>query len=572
MSGQSLLQYLLFLAIVIACARPLGLYLFRVFTGGRTWLDPVLSPLERGLYRLAGVDPAVEMDWMRYALSFALFGVLGTLLLLVILIEQQALPWFFGGYQTTPMTLDLAINTAISFATTTTWQAYGGETTMSYFSQMTGLAAQNFLAGAGGLAVGIAFIRGFARSESGKLGNFWVDVTRATLWVLLPLSLIGGLLLVWQGVPMNVDPYTHATTLEGGSQVIAQGPVAALETIKNLGTNGGGFFNVNAAHPFENPTPLTNLLEALMIVLLPAALAITFGEMVGRPRQGWLIFWVMTGLFAAGLAIAAAAEQAPPQAAASLAVDAQTTSIQSGGNMEGKETRFGVHGSVLAAIATSNGATGSYNSMHDSYSPVGGLVPLSNMLLGEIIYGGLGSGIYSMVMMILITVFIGGLMVGHTPMFLGKSLTSREMRLVGLYAIAGSAIILILTGIAVVTPGGLAGLTTNKGAHGFSEILYAYTSAFANNGQNFAGLSANTPFYNYTISLAMLAGRFGLATLALALAGSVAAQKTRPVGQGHLPTDTGTFALLLVGTIFIVAGLSYLPAVALGPLAERFAQ
>lgn len=570
MTIPSTLQYLLFVAVIIGLVKPLGMYLHRVFEGERTFLDPVLRPIERGIYRLTGVDPGVEMDWKAYALSFALLGLLGVALLFAILMLQRALPWYFPAWQTTPMTPDLAFNTAVSFATTTTWQAYGGETTMSYSSQMLGLTAQNFIAGAAGLAVGIAFMRGFARKETDKLGNFWVDFTRSILWVLLPLSVVGAVLLVWQGVPMNFNPYTQAHTLEGSVQTIAQGPVAALESIKNLGTNGGGFFNANAAHPYENPTGLTNLLELWMIVLLPAALTISFGRMVGQPRQGWMIFWVMTGLFVAGLAICGWAEQQRPIAMTGQPVATTASSLQSGGNMEGKEVRFGVHGSVLAAVVTSNGATGSYNSMHDSYSPIGGMVPLSNMLIGELIYGGLGSGIYSMVMMIVIAVFIGGLMIGRMPLFVGKSMTGYEMKLAVIYMLTGATTVLLLTAVAVIVPQGLAGLTTNSGAHGFTEILFAYASAFANNGQNFAGLSANNSFYNLTTALAMLAGRFGLGVLALALAGSVALQRTRRANVGHLQTDSKTFAWLLIGTIAIVGGLTYLPAMALGPLVEQF--
>ena len=500
------------------------------------------------------------MDWKQYAIAFTAFGLLGTVLLFLLLMAQQSLPWFDAAYQTTPMTVDLAFNTAVSFATTTTWQAYAGETTMSYFSQMAGLAAQNFLAGAAGLAVGIAFIRGFARTHTDRLGNFWVDLTRATLWVLLPASMVGGLLLVWQGVPLNFDPYTEATTLEGARQTIAQGPVAALELIKNLGTNGGGFFNVNAAHPFENPTALSNLLELLMIAILPASLTYTFGRMIGRPSQGWMLFGVMTTLFVASLLFTAWAEQRGMPALAGL-----------GPNMEGKEVRLGIHGSVLAAVTTSNGATGSYNSMHDSYTPLGGMALLVNMLLGEIVYGGLGTGLFSMVVIVLVTVFMAGLMIGRTPDYLGKQLTVPVMKLIGLYVVIGSATLLPLTALAVVSEGGTAGLTTNDGAHGFTEILFAYASSLANNGQNFAGLSANSVFYNLTTALAMLVGRFGYAALALAIAGTVAAQGRRAMSVGSLPTDSPVFAAMLIGTIAIVTGLSYFTPLVLGPIAEHLA-
>ena len=569
MNPANLLQYAVFLLIVIACVKPVGTYLHRVFAGERTLLDPILRPVEQVLYRAAGVDPGSDMDWKQYTLAFILFGALGTALLFAILMVQSFLPWFDPANQSTPMTLDLALNTAVSFATTTTWQAYAGESTMSYFSQIVGLTAQNFLAGAAGLAVGIAFIRGLARQNTEGLGNFWVDVTRAILWVLLPLSILGGILLLWQGVPMNFDPYTRINTIEGSAQLIAQGPVAALESIKNLGTNGGGFFNVNGAHPFENPTPLSNLLEMLMIAVLPASLTCTFGRMVGQPRQGWMILGVMTLLFTAGLLFAGLAEQSSNPRIATLGVDTQASALQPGGNMEGKDVRFGVHGSVLAVVTTSNGATGSYNAMHDSLTPLGGAVPLVNMLLGEIIYGGLGSGLYSMVVMILLSIFMGGLMVGRTPTFLGKQVTQHEATLVALYMVVGSAVVLILTAVAILTDLGKVGLTTNQGPHGLTEILFAYSSSLANNGQNFAGLSANTPFYNLTTSVAMLAGRFGLAALALAMAGSFAQQGRKAVTAGTLATDTPTFAVLLVAIILILAGLSYLPALALGPILEH---
>ena len=571
MSWQSIFQYALFLAIVIACVKPVGLYLFGVFNGGKTLLDPILLPVERFIYRVGGIDPDTQMDWKQYTLAFILFGALGTALLFAILMLQRFGPWFDAAHQNTPMTIDLALNTAISFATTTTWQAYGGETTVSYFSQIVGLTAQNFLAGAAGLAVGVAFMRGLAREKTDGLGNFWVDLTRSILWVLLPLSLLGGVLLIWQGVPMNLNPYTSATGLEGHAQSIAQGPIAALETIKNLGTNGGGFFNVNGAHPYENPTPLTGLVEMLMVAVLPAALTYTFGKMVGSTRQGWLIFWVMTGLFVAGLAVCAWAEQSGNPHLAALGVDAHATAFQSGGNMEGKEVRFGIHGSVLTAITTSNGATGSYNSMHDSFTALGGMAPLVNMLLGEIIYGGLGTGFYAMVMLILVSVFIGGLMVGRTPTFLGKQITARETRLIGIYMVVSSAVVLVLTAVAVVTPWGLAGLTTNQGPHGLTSVLFAYASSLANNGQNFAGLSANSLFYNSTTAIAMLVGRFGLAALALAMAGAFAQQGRKVTSSGTLATDTPTFAFLLVGTTIILAGLSYLPILALGPILEHLA-
>ncbi len=558
-----LFQYGLFLAVVILLVKPVGLYLARVFEAEKTWLDPLLRPVESGIYRLAGVDPARGMDWKEYASSFVLFGFLGTGLLYGILRLQFLLPWFFPKVLTTP-TPDLAMNTAVSFATTTTWQAYAGESTMSYFSQVTGLAAQNFLAGAAGLAVGIAFIRGFSREGNAELGNFWVDLVRATLWVLLPISILGSLVLVWQGVPANFNPYVEAATLQGATQLIPQGPVAVLEFIKNLGTNGGGFFNANGAHPYENPTPLTNFIELLAIAVPPAALTYTFGRMTGAQRQGWTIFWVMALLFVTGVGACQWAEQAPNPALAQI-----DAAILPGGNLEGKETRFGVGASVLAAITTSNGATGSYNAMHDSFNPLGGLVPLVNMLLGEIVFGGLGTGLFSFIMVALVGLFVGSLMVGRAPEYLGKRLGPAQIKLVSFYAVLAPTVILLLTALAVVSEPGRAGLTTNAGAHGFTEIFFAYTSAASSNGQNFAGLSANSPFYNITIAVAMVVGRYGLVIVALALAGTLAPQRRRPATAGTLPTDTPLFALLLTLTVAVLGALSYLPALAVGPLVEH---
>jgi potassium-transporting ATPase potassium-binding subunit len=564
MSLLAIEQYGVFLLIVFLLVKPVGGYLARVFAGEKTFLDPVMRPMERIIYKLIGINPEHEMNGKQYAIAFILFSLVGTLLLYLILRWQQLLPWYDPEHLITPLTPDLSINTAISFATTTTWQAYGGETTMSYFSQMAGLAAQNFLAGAAGLAVGIAFIRGFAHQHTTNLGNFWVDLVRAVLWVLLPLSILTSIILVWQGVPMNFNSYTHVTTLDGGLQSIAQGPVAALESIKNLGTNGGGFFNVNGAHPYENPTPFTNLIEMLCIAVLPASLTNTFGRMVGRPREGWILFWVMVVLFAGGLALCGWAEQSGNPAIAPYIGTNQPI-----GNMEGKEVRFGIGSSVLTAITTSNGATGSYNSMHDSYTPLGGSIPLVNILLGEMIFGGLGTGIYSIIMVVLLGLFLTGLMIGRTPEYLGKKIDPSEMKLLGLYTIIGPVSVLMLTALAVGTAPGLVGLTTNSGPHGFTEIMFAYASSFANNGQNFAGLSANSPFYNITTAVAMLLGRFGLAIPALALAGLFAKQTSRPMTVGKLRTDSLLFAMVIIGTAIIVVALTYLPALALGPIVEH---
>jgi len=563
----SVIQYVLFVAIVTILVKPLGGYLERVFSRQRTVLDRLCLPVERLIYRITAVDPNLEMTGKEYATCFVFFGFAGTVLLYAILRMQQFLPWFFPQYHTTPLSPDLALNTAISFSTITTWQAYAGESTMSYFSQMVGLCAQNFLAAAAGLAVGVAFIRGLARQVSDTLGNFWVDLTRALLWILLPGALLGALLLVWQGVPMNFHHYAVVTTVEGTQQVIPQGPVAALEIIKNLGTNGGGFFNANGAHPYENPTPIANFLEMLAIVLLPAAFTNTFGRMVGQPRQGWLLYSVMVLLLGCGLVFVHHFEERGVPHLSS--VDSRDSHVQSGGNMEGKEVRFGIGGSTLTAVVTSNTATGSNNSMLDSYTSLGGMVLLVNMLLGELIFGGLGTGLYSMVMAAAIAVFLAGLMVGRTPEYLGKKIGPAENKMILLYALAAPLVILPLTAIAVSTRLGLSGLTVNTGPHGFTGILFAYTSCFANNGQSFASLSANTPFYNLSTALAMMVGRFGLAIPALAFADLFGRQRSTPSSSGTLPTHSFTFGVLLTTCLITMVALSYLPALALGPVLER---
>jgi potassium-transporting ATPase potassium-binding subunit len=555
------LEYAIFLAIVLGLARPLGLYLARVCQRQRTLLDPALGPVESMLYRLLGVNPEQEMSAGVYFLCFLLFGLGCAVVLFLVLIFQRRLP---GGpadvYLTTPMTLDLAANTAVSFATTTTWQAYSGENTLRYLAQVVGLVADNFLASAAGLAVGFAFLRGMARERSATIGNFWVDLIRSLLWVLLPLTLLGSLVLVWQGVPLNMAPYTSAHILEGGTQIIAQGPVAALEFIKNLGTNGGGFFNANGAHPYANPTPFTNFLGLLAMAVLPASLMITFGHLAQRPRAGWTLLMVMVALFIVGLAVCDWAETARPPQLAGLHVV--------GGNMEGKEVRFGVGDSVLTAVVTSNTSTGSYNSMHDSFQPLGVLVPLVFLLLGEVVFGGLGTGVYSIVMAALVGVFLGGLMVGRTPEYLGKRISSAETRWIALYALMTPLVVLVLASVAVAVNAGRAGLVTNSGPRGFTEILFAYASSMANNGQTMAGLNANSVFYNGTTAIAMLVGRYGLAALALALAGRFAAQRRMPTTAGTLPSDTPVFGALVFGTILLVGALCFFAALALGPIAE----
>jgi potassium-transporting ATPase potassium-binding subunit len=531
---MSLAQAVLFLSVVVALVRPVGAYLARVFSGERTWLDPAAGPLERAIYRLARIDASASMDWTEYAASFVVFGLAGTLVLYAVLRAQLWAP-------------DLAANTAISFSTTSTWQAYFGATTISDATQLIGFAGQNFLAGAAGLAVGMAFIRGLAAKGTGRVGNFWVDVVRAILWVLLPVSLIGALVLVWQGVPMNFDAYRHVTTVEGASQTIAQGPVAALEWIKNLGTNGGGFFNANGAHPYENPTPLTNLLELLAIVVIPAALTHTFGRLTGRPRDGWTLLGAMIVMFVVGLVCIHAAELH---------------------NMEGKEVRFGVGGSALNVAVTSNAATGSTNAALDSFMPLGGMVALVNMLIGEIVFGGLGTGLYSIIMTALLGLFIVGLMVGRTPQYLDKRIGLAEVRVIVLYSLIGPACVLLLTALAVLVPAGRAGLVTNTGPHGFTEIVFAYASAFANNGQAFAGLNANSPFYNCTTAVAMMLGRFGLAIPALALAGAFSRLQPRS-GAGAVSTAGVLFVCVIIGSALLLVAVTFAPALALGPVLEH---
>ena len=463
---------------------------------------------------------------------------------------------------TTPMTPDLALNTAASFSTTTTWQAYSGESTMKYWTQLIGLAAQNFLAGAAGLAIGIAVIRGFARKFSTTLGNFWFDLVRSILWVLLPLCIVGSLLLIWQGVPMTFAAYAKVTTLQGDVQIIARGPVAALEFIKNLGTNGGGFFNANGAHPFEGPTPLANLLSMLAIAVLPASLTYTFGQMVGRPKAGWTLYAIMVFLFSVGLVVCDLGERHGNPRLTQIGVI--------GGNMEGKEVRFGIPQTVLTAITTSNGATGSTNAAHDSFMPLSLSVLLCNMMLGEIVFGGLGTGLYSILMVALVGLFIAGLMTGRTPEYLGKKIGPREMILLALFSLVTPLAVLLPTALAVVTPGGLDGLTTNGGPHGFTEILYAYTSCCANNGQAMAGLSANSVFYNLTTIPVMLLGRFALAIPALVLAGRFALQGRRSEHAGTVPSDSLLFAVVAVSAAILIVLLSFLPALALGPVIEHF--
>src|SRR5271167_583013 len=568
MLANAIVQVGIFAALVTAISVPLGLYMARVFAGEPTFLDPVLRPIERLVYRLCGVHPDAEETWVEYAVSMLLFSMVG----MVVLYSMERLQYYlplnpqqFGAVGT-----DLAFNTAASFTTNTNWQAYAGESTMSYFTQMAGLAFHNFVSAAAGIAVAIAVIRGFVRRSAKTIGNFWVDLTRATLWVLLPISVVGALVLVWQGVPQNFSPYVHAKTVEGAEQVIAQGPVASQEIIKELGTNGGGFFNANSAHPYENPTPLTDLLELVAIFAIGAGLTHTFGHMAGDRRQGWALFGVMAIMFLMGVTPAIWAEQRGNPQFAALGLHQHATAGQSGGNMEGKETRFGPIDSALFATVTTDASCGAVNSMHDSFTPLGGLVPLVNIQIGEIIFGGVGSGLYGMLVMAVLSVFIAGLMVGRTPEYLGKKIEAREMKLAMLFILIFPAVILLPAGVAMVTKVGLAGIS-NPGPHGFSQVLYAFTEASANNGSAFGGLNANTPFYNVTLAVVMLFGRFMMKVPVLALAGSLAAKRVVPPSAGTFPTTGAIFVVLLVGVILIVAALTFFPADALGPIVEHLA-
>jgi K+-transporting ATPase ATPase A chain len=568
MLANAIIQVGIFSALVTAISVPLGLYMARVFAGERTMLDPLMRPIERTIYRLCGIHPEAEETWVEYAVSMLLFSMIG----MVVLYAMERLQYFlplnpqkFGA-----VAPDLAFNTAASFTTNTNWQAYGGESTMSYFTQMAGLAFHNFVSAAAGIAVAIAVIRGFVRRSAKTIGNFWVDMTRAILWVLLPISVIGALVLVWQGVPQNFSAYTQAKTVEGASQVIAQGPVASQEVIKELGTNGGGFFNANSAHPFENPTPLSNLLEMLAIFAIAAGLTHTFGKMAGDRRQGWALFAAMGLLFLIGATVAIRSEQRGNPQFTAMGLRQAASATDSGGNMEGKEVRYGIVNSALWATITTDTSCGAVNSMHDSYTPLGGLIPLLNIQIGEIIFGGVGSGLYGMLVMAVLAVFIAGLMVGRTPEYLGKKIEGREMKLAMLFILIFPAVILLPAGIAVVTKAGLAGIS-NPGPHGFSQILYAFSEASANNGSAFGGLNANTPFYNTTLAFVMLFGRFMMKVPVLALAGSLAAKRAVPNSAGTFPTTGAVFVLLLVGVILIVAALTFFPADALGPIVEHLA-
>lgn len=566
MTWTNVLQIALFLGLLLILVRPLGGYMARVFSGERTWLDPVLRPFERGLYRLVGVDVACEQHWSAYTISMLLFNLSGLILLYGLQRLQHLLPLNPQNMAAVPP--NLAFNTAVSFVTNTNWQAYSGESTMGYLVQMAGLTVQNFVSAATGIVLAIALVRGFAWQSAQSLGNFWVDLVRCTLWVLLPLSFVLAMVFVWQGVPQNIKPYVTARTVEGMTQVIAQGPVASQEAIKQLGTNGGGFFNANAAHPYENPTPLTNLLSMLAIFAIGAALTNTFGRMVKDERQGWAILAAMLILFVAGAGVSYWAESQGNPAFARLGSATPVTDGHAAGNLEGKEVRFGIGGSALYATVTTAASCGAVNSMHDSFTPLGGMIPLVNILLGEIIVGGVGSGLYGMLLFAILTVFIAGLMVGRTPEYLGKKIEAREIKMTVLTVLVFPLCILMLTGLASVHPAGRAG-PLNPGPHGFSEVLYAYSSGTGNNGSAFAGLSANTWFYNLTLGLAMLLGRFLIIVPMMAVAGSLVRKRSAPASAGTFPTYGGLFVGLLVSVILIVGGLTFFPALSLGPVVEH---
>jgi potassium-transporting ATPase potassium-binding subunit len=566
MLSNSIIQLAVYSILVTAISVPLGLYMARVFSNERTFLDPVLSPIERLIYKICGINPAVEMGWAGYAISMLAFSLVSMIFLYALQRLQFYLPLNPQGLAGVPP--GLAFNTAASFTTNTNWQAYSGEQTLSYLTQMLGLTSHNFLSAGAGIAMAAAVIRGFARRSAKTIGNFWVELTRTTLWVLLPISIIFALVLVWQGVPDNFSPYVGANTLEGASQTIAEGPVASQEIIKELGTNGGGFMNANSAHPYENPTPLTNLIEMLAILSIGAGLTHTFGKMVGDRKQGWALFAVMAILFLAGATPAIWAEQHGNPQFTRMGINQHATATQSGGNMEGKETRFGIVESALWATVTTDTSCGAVNSMHDSFTPLGGLVPMVNMQLGEVIFGGVGSGLYGIIVMAVLAVFIAGLMVGRTPEYLGKKIEAREMKLAMLYVLIFPTVILIPTAIGVVLPAGLSSMS-NPGPHGLSQVLYAYTEAGANNGSAFGGLNANVPFYNVTIAIVMLLGRFMMAIPALAIAGSVAAKKSTAASAGTFPTDGVPFVVLLIGVIIIVGALTFFCADALGPIVEQ---
>ncbi|HUN73541.1 MAG TPA: potassium-transporting ATPase subunit KdpA [Steroidobacteraceae bacterium] len=555
-----------FLAVVLLCVKPLGLYIANVMEGRPIWPLRWGAPLERLIYRLCAVDPAEAMGWKRYTLALLVFNVLGALLLYALQRLQLWLP--LNPQHFANVSPDSSFNTAVSFITNTNWQGYSGESTMSYLTQMMGLAVQNFLSAATGIVVAIVLVRSFVHHSAQAIGNFWVDVTRATLYVLLPLAVVLALALVSQGVAQNFSAYRDATTLEAHTQTLPMGPVASQEAIKELGTNGGGFFNANSSHPFENPTPLSNFLEMLAILLIPTALTYTFGRMVGDTRQGWAILTAMLILFISMLSIAQTNEQAGNPRIAQLGVDQAATALQPGGNMEGKEARLGIAASALFTTVTTGTSCGAVNAALDSLTPLGGFVPMFNMMMGEVVFGGVGTGLYSMLVFAIIGVFIAGLMIGRTPEYLGKKIEAFEMKMSSVAILVMPFLVLLGTAVAVTTLAGQAG-ASNPAAHGFSEILYSFTSASNNNGSAFGGISANTPFYNTSLGLAMWLGRYWPIVAVLAIAGSLAAKKRVPVTSGTMLTYGPTFVVLLLGTVLLVGALTFVPALALGPIVEH---
>jgi K+-transporting ATPase ATPase A chain len=582
MTVNGWLQIALFMAVVLLCTKPMGLYMTRVFERRRTWLDPVLGPVERVLYRATGVNPDEEMRWTGYCGAMLVFSVATLLLTYVVERTQQYMPW--NPQHLGVVAPDLAWNTAMSFTTNTNWQAYTPESTMSYLTQMLGLATHNFWSAAVGIALAVAFIRGIARREMMTLGNFWVDITRATLWILVPFCIVYAMALTSQGVIQNLHPYTTAhlvqpqsqTTTGGGgktittqttTQTIAQGPVASQEAIKMLGTNGGGFFNANSSHPYENPTPFSNFLEMVSIFLIPAGLTLTLGEMTGSPRHGWAVLGAMVILWFAGVAACYWAEAQPNPLL--HGVNQQASALQAGGNMEGKEVRFGIANSALFATVTTDASCGAVNSMHDSFMPLGGMAPLVNIMLGEVVFGGVGAGLYGMLIFVVVSVFIAGLMVGRTPEYLGKKIQAYDVQMAMLYLLIFPLVILGFTAISVLTSHlGLPGIS-NPGPHGLSQVLYAYSSATGNNGSAFAGLNANTHWYNFSLGFAMFLGRFFMIVPMLAIAGSLAGKKVVPASSGTFPVTTPLFTLLLTCVIVIFGALTFFPALSLGPILEH---
>ena len=566
MTGNGWLQFAIFSAVLLASVRPIGIYLAKVLEGERTWLDPVLRPCERLIYKLGSVNAEQEMTWREYAFALLGFSVVSLLVTYVLERAQGAIAWL-NPQRLAGVEQALAWNTAASFTTNTNWQSYVPEATMSYLTQMAGLAYHNFLSAAVGIAVAVALVRGIRRTSSPTIGNFWVDVTRSILYVLLPVCVVFALVLVWQGVPQNLHPYTHASTLEAQSQTIAQGPVASQEAIKMLGTNGGGFFNANSAHPYENPTPFTNLLEMLAIFLIPGALTVTLGRLSGSPGHGWAVLATMFLLFATAFTAIYWAESQPHPLihGASQTV----TAVAPGGNMEGKEVRFGIANSSLFAAITTDASCGAVNGVHDSFTPLGGMVVLTNIMLGEVVFGGVGAGLYGILIFVVLSVFIAGLMVGRTPEYLGKKIEAYDVKMAMLYVLIFPLIILVLSAVFLLSPSvGLSALT-NTGPHGLTEILYAFTSAVGNNGSAFAGLSANTWWYNVALGGAMLGGRFLMIIPVLALAGNLAQKKSVPPSPGTFPVDTPLFTVLLTSVILIMGALTFFPALSLGPILEH---